>query len=170
MNSRLIVLTGFMGSGKTTVGRIVADLLGWAFIDADEQIEVRVGMTIREIFERYGENGFRLFERIVCQSLAARERAVIATGGGMLVDEANRALMIASGFVVCLDVTPTDIFMRLSAQDGAHQRPLFSGNWQALYQQRQPAYAAVPYHVDTSGKAPEVIAEEIVTLWQRELK
>jgi shikimate kinase len=86
----------------------------------------------------------------------------------MLVDEANRALMIASGFVVCLDVTPAEIFMRLSAQEGANQRPLFSGDWQALYQQRQPAYAAIPYHVSTSGKTPEVVAEEIVALWQRE--
>src|SRR5690606_8890548 len=106
---RNIVLTGFMGTGKTTVGRLVADFIRWKFVDADEEIVARVGRSIPEIFAQEGEEGFRRYESAVCQSLAARSQHVIATGGGMLVDPANRAVMMAAGFVICLTASPETI-------------------------------------------------------------
>src|SRR5690606_27386423 len=100
-----IVLAGFMGAGKTTVGRLVAHRLGWPFVDADDEIVARAGMSIPEIFARYGEAHFRQIEREVCAELARREHTVIATGGGALVDETNLKTMLASGLVVCLRVS-----------------------------------------------------------------
>lgn len=154
-----------MGSGKTTIGRLVAQMLGWSFVDSDDEIVERTGRTIPEIFAAQGEAGFRALEREVCRALAQRENCVIATGGGMLVDEINRAVMAENGFVVCLDATLKDIQTRL-AESAPHERPLFSGDWQALYARRQPAYAAIREHVSTSGKTPEQVAREVVNLWQ----
>ncbi len=159
-----IVITGFMGTGKTTVGRLVADFTGWCFVDADAEIEVRVGMTIPEIFVQEGEAGFRRYETAVCQSLAARSQLVIATGGGMLIDPENLAVMKSSGLVVCLTATPDVIEQRLLEADN---RPL-AGNWKELFVQRRSAYSAIAYQIDTSHTPPEAVAQEIVCLWQRE--
>lgn len=161
--ARNIVLTGFMGTGKTTVGQLVADFLGWSFVDADDEIIERTGLTIPQIFERDGEIGFRRIESIVCQSLAARSQTVIATGGGMLVNEANRELMIASGLVVCL-VTDVEVLAKRLRHD--RNRPLAQGDWRALMERRKAAYNSIPHQVDTTQKSPPQVAREIVTLWQ----
>ena len=158
-----LVLTGFMGTGKSTVGWLVAQRLGWYFVDADEEIVTRFGMSIPEIFEQHGEDGFRRFESIVCQSLAAQERKVIATGGGMLVNEANLRVMKSTGFVICLTANKKTIKSRLESDgDG---RPL-AGEWEALFDQRQEAYNRIQNQVDTTDKSPDEIVEEIVTLWE----
>jgi shikimate kinase len=159
-----IVLTGFMGTGKTTVGWQVADIVRWKFIDADEEIEARLGMTIPQIFETQGEDGFRRYESIVCRSLAARQRLVIATGGGMLVNPVNLSVMQSTGFVICLNADPKIIQARLA---NGESRPL-APDWRALYEQRQAAYAAIPYQIDTSNRTPDEIAIEVVQLWQRQ--
>ena len=159
-----IVLTGFMGTGKTTVGWQVADIVRWKFIDADEEIEARFGMRIPEIFAAQGEGGFRRYESIICQSLAARQRLVIATGGGMLVNPANLSVMQSTGFVICLTADPKIIQARLGNGEG---RPL-AKDWQMLYEQRQAAYAAIPHQIDTSNREPDEIAIEVVQLWQRQ--
>jgi len=156
-----IVLTGFMGTGKSTVGRIIADRLGWRFVDADEEIVTRIGMSISEIFERQGEAAFRRYESMVCQSLVARSRQVIATGGGMLVDPANLRVMESTGFVVCLDAHPDVIRTRLGGGEG---RPL-AGNWEELLHNRREAYGRIPRHVDTSHKSPKEAAQEVYDLW-----
>ena len=158
-----IVLAGFMGAGKTTVGRLVAHRLGWPFVDADDEIVARAGMSIPEIFARYGEAHFRQIEREVCAELARREHTVIATGGGALVDETNLKTMLASGLVVCLRVSAEAVAERLAGQEG---RPVLKGDWRALLERRRPAYDAIPYQIDTTGKSPEAVADEIVTLWQ----
>ncbi len=159
-----IVLTGFMATGKTTVGRLVADQLQRPFIDADEEIIRRAGMSIPQIFERDGEAGFRALEKQVCRDLASERGQVIATGGGMLVDAENRHLMQESGFVICLDAPSEVIRARLAL---VTDRPL-AGDWAALLDKRRGAYAAIPVHIDTSDRTPEEIAEEIVQRWRSE--
>lgn len=157
-----IVITGFMGTGKTTVGRRLAELIGRPFVDADSEIVGRAGKTIPQIFAEDGESAFRALERQLCAELAAQTGLVIATGGGMLVDKSNLALMLASGFVVCLDASPKTIIARLGETD---DRPL-AKQWAALLEQRRGAYAAIPTHVNTTKKLPDEIAQEIIALWQ----
>jgi len=163
--SRNIILTGFMGTGKTTVGQIVADFIGWHFVDSDDEIVQRIGKSVADIFAQEGEAAFRRYERIICQSLAARESQVIATGGGMLVDPANRELMLMSGLVICLTAAPDSIQERLESGAG---RPLAT-NWQALealLEQRKADYAAIPYQIDTTGLTSQQVAEKVVALWK----
>src|SRR3954468_20373349 len=163
-NDRNIVITGFMGTGKSTVGKLVAEKLGRPYLDTDEEIVRRIGMSIPEMFQRDGEDRFRHIERRMCRFLAAQGGYVISTGGGMLVDESNRDVMLASGFVVCLNATPDEIAERLKADKT--ERPMLKGDWRALLAKRQPAYAAIPNQIDTTGKTPETIASEIIHLWQ----
>lgn len=157
-----IVITGFMASGKTTVGRLIASLTERRFVDTDTVIADRAGMSIAQIFELKGEAAFRALEQELCRDLAAERNLVIATGGGMLVNDESRALMLENGFVVCLDTPPELIRARLAA---ATDRPL-AGDWEALYAKRRAAYAAIPTHVDTLDKTPEQLAEEIVARWR----
>lgn len=157
-----IVLTGFMGVGKTTIGKRVADFVQRYFVDTDDLIIARAGMTIPQIFAKYGESYFRVLEREVGRDLAAKERFVIATGGGMLVDETTRAVLSASGYLVCLDATPEVIEERLKH---ASDRPL-AANWRDLYDQRRTVYAAIPVHVSVVGKTADQLAQEIILLWR----
>ncbi len=165
-NDRHVVITGFMGTGKTTVGRQIAALLSRPFLDTDAEIVRIRGMSIPDIFKHEGEQNFRHIERRMCRFLAAQHGLVIATGGGMLVDESNRNVMLASGLVVCLSASPETILRRL--KDDPTERPLLQGDWQALMEKRAPDYAAIPNQVDTNNKTPEQIAQEIVTLWQQQ--
>lgn len=162
-NDRNIIITGFMGTGKTTVGRCVAEHLQRRFVDTDDKIVESAGKPIPQIFAEDGEAAFRHIERRVCRFYAGQRWLVIATGGGMLVDESNLRVMIASGFVVCLNAAPDAIRERLAGETG---RPLFSGDWESLLEKRRPAYAKIPHQIDTTGKAPDKIAQEIITLWQ----
>ncbi|MCZ2098364.1 MAG: shikimate kinase, partial [Anaerolineae bacterium] len=159
-SSQNIVLTGFMGTGKTTIGRRVAALLDRRFVDADDVIVERAGMSIPQIFATQGEAAFRALEKEVCRDLAAERGLVIATGGGMLVDPDNRAAMLASGLVVCLVASREVLRARLAR--GA-ERPLAS-DWEALLEKRRAAYAAIPDHIDTSDNSPERAAQRIIDL------
>ncbi len=161
-NDQNIVITGFMATGKTTVGRQVAAMTGRRFVDADDVIVDRAEMPITEIFALYGEAGFRARENEVCRDLADESGLVIATGGGMLVDPENREWMAKSGFVVCLDAPPEVIKARLEL---ATDRPL-AGDWEPLFEQRRAVYAEIADHVDTADKSPKAIAEEIIKLWR----
>lgn len=163
-SDRNIVITGFMGTGKSTVGKLVAEKLGRTFIDTDEEIARRTGKTPAEIFAQRGEAEFRHIERRMCRFLAAQRGFVVSTGGGMLVDDSNRDVMLASGFVVCLTATPEIIAQRLVADKS--ERPLLKGDWRALLEKRSVAYNAIPRQVDTTNRTPDEIAQEIVKLWQ----
>ena len=165
--ARNLVLTGFMGTGKTTIGRLVAVRLGLPFVDMDAEIERRTGQPVRAIFAAQGEAAFRQMERDLCRELADRPGQVIATGGGALLDPASRATMIASGLVICLTAAPEALVARLA---GADDRPLLQGDDPAgrirtLIASRSAAYAALPYHVDTTHLAPERVAEAVLDLW-----
>lgn len=162
---RNIVITGFMGTGKTTVAKKVAERLGRTFIDTDEKIVEQAGKSIPEIFAQDGEAVFRHHERRVCRFYAGQSGYVIATGGGMLVDDENRRVMLASGLVVCLLASKAAIRERLAGQTG---RPLFSGDWEALYDRRAEAYAAIPHQIDTTSRTPDEVVEEVIRLWQTE--
>lgn len=160
-----LVLTGFMGAGKTSVGQVVAQKLGREFVDMDAVIEAEEKMTISKIFETRGEAYFRARESEWCARLAARPNLVIATGGGTLVNPDNRA-QFKDAFVICLDASPKEIYARLKDQ---HNRPLLKApNPQQriveLLSARRDAYAQIEWHLETSGKTIEQVADEIVGL------
>ncbi len=155
-----IVITGFMGTGKSTVGELVAAELERQFVDMDLVIEERFGLPIPEIFKRHGEAIFRTVERGLAHELSLQSGLVIATGGGALVPEDMRDLMGRTGKLICLNASKAEISARLSETDN---RPLAS-NWQALFEQRQSAYARIPNQIETSGKTAEAVACEIVAM------
>jgi shikimate kinase len=160
-----IVLTGFMATGKTTIGQLVAYELGRSFVDTDALIVAQAGQSIPQIFATKGEAAFRALEAQTTQYLAAQTELVIATGGGMLVNGDNLAVLSASGCVICLTATPETIAERIQAEDG---RPL-AGQWRELYAARQSAYAAMPHHVATDDRNPNVIAQEVINTWRQSL-
>ncbi|HEX2620851.1 MAG TPA: shikimate kinase [Phototrophicaceae bacterium] len=162
---RNLVLTGFMGTGKTTVGTLVAGLLDMTFVDSDQEIIARTGMPIPEMFQKFGEEGFRRVETVMCKWLASRADVVIATGGGMLVNVHNLVVMRASGLVVCLTASPDAIRERLETASEFSGRPLAT-RWEELLEKRHSAYAIIPNHIDTTGKTPDQVAAEVVALWQ----
>src|SRR5688572_30390552 len=122
--TRTVFLVGFMGSGKTTVGRALAQRQGLPFYDLDQLVEQSVGCTVREFFEREGEPRFRALERTTLAGLepALAEGAVVATGGGVFADPANRAWIEGRGVSVWLDAPFEDVWTRCA---GDAQRPLF---------------------------------------------
>jgi len=166
LNARSIVLTGFMGTGKTAVGRAVAERLGREFVDMDAVIETREGQSVRAIFETRGEACFRAIESALCAELGAREGLVIATGGGALINPGNRACF-ADALIVCLDATVDEILARVGHM---RDRPLLAGDprerIEALLAARQKAYAEIPLHVDTTGHSVQQVAEQVIALYE----
>ena len=153
-----------MGSGKTTVGRRLAGLLGLDFVDSDQEIVRRTGAEIPLIFEIEGEAGFRRREQAVIDELTARESVVLATGGGVILDETNRRHLRQRGCVVYLS---TNIEHLLQRTAGDRNRPLLqTGDPRAklteLYQVRDPLYRETAHIVyDTPNRGPSVSAKEI---------
>jgi shikimate kinase len=160
-----IFLIGFMGSGKTTVGELVAAQLGWAFADLDQDIAAAAGLTIPEIFAREGEAGFRRRETEALRAAAGGRRAVVATGGGAACREENLALMLSAGRVVALRVSPAEAVRRAGRRSG---RPLLDGRADPLVAAtellaaRQPFYARAHLHVETDGRGPEDAARAVL--------
>lgn len=167
-----ILLIGYRGTGKTTVGRLVADGLGWSFADADERIEAAAGMSIKDIFAAEGEAGFRDRESATLAELCEAENAVISTGGGVVLRPANRDRLTAAGFVVWLTATPEAIWQRMVEDPTtAGRRPnLTAGGGLpevvSLLGVREPLYRAVAdAAVPTDGRSPETVAAAILTAW-----
>lgn len=163
-----IILTGFMGTGKTSVAREVAVRLGRTMVDMDEVIARRSGMSIADIFAQHGEGAFREQERALCEELAAQPDLVIATGGGALVDATNREVMGRTGLIVCLDGDPDALVARLA---GDKSRPMLWGEEPAarlreLWHARQPRYAEIPWHIDTTTHTVSQVSEEVVALFR----
>ncbi|RME82998.1 MAG: 3-dehydroquinate synthase [Caldilineae bacterium] len=166
-----IVLTGFMGVGKTAVGRAVAARLGREFVDMDDLIVETAGMSIPEIFERYGEDRFRSLETHILRQLAARRGLVIATGGGALVDAANRELMTRTSLVICLSASVSAIEARVR---GDATRPLLASPDRRqrivdLMNRRAAAYAEIPYRIDTTDRSVDEVADMVIDLANRGL-
>ncbi|MBN2848052.1 MAG: 3-dehydroquinate synthase [Coriobacteriia bacterium] len=159
-----IVITGFMGAGKTTVGRLVAARLGREFIDLDAEIERREGLSVTALFRECGEAGFRDAEHAALALLAGAEPAVIATGGGAVLREDNQRLLREIGTVVYLAVTPEEAMGRLG---GAGDRPLLAGGGLAaarsILDARLSLYAATADRVvDTVGLTADEVADAVV--------
>jgi shikimate kinase / 3-dehydroquinate synthase len=164
-DSSNLVLTGFMGTGKTAAGRAIAARLGRPFVDMDAEIEARAGRSIAAIFASQGEAAFRRLEAGLCRELAARQGLVIATGGGALLNADSREILAASGPVVCLQAAPGEMLRRL---EGSAARPLLAGGAAEaiprLLAQRGAAYAAIPLQVDTTGLSVDDAAGRILAL------
>ena len=161
-----IVLMGFMGAGKTTIGKELARDLKCAFIDTDERIEQEQGRKISEIFEKHGEQAFRNMETDLLNRLQeSKEEFVLSIGGGMPVREENRALLRAIGTVVYLKTSKEEIIRRVS---GDTNRPLLQGGAleekvTSLMNARESIYTeTMRVEVVTDGKYPEALAKEIL--------
>ena len=164
MLERPLILTGFMGAGKSSVGHVLAGKLGCPFVDLDAEIVARAGRSINEIFAADGETAFRVLESACLEYVLHRGMAVIATGGGAVIADANRALMRASGVVVNLTASFDRIMERLS---GATNRPLYAGDdpakrIKALMEQREQFYNDADIRIDTDGKSVEDVAAKIL--------
>lgn len=162
-----IIITGFMGTGKTTVGRLLAELLEREFVDTDEELEQRHG-SIAHIFETEGEDAFREMERALAAELAGQESLVISTGGRMLLDPANAAALTQTGRVFCLVASPEEIFERVTGDTKRVNRPLLSvadpqQRIGELLAEREAGYRTFP-QVSTSDRSSEEVAGALAEL------
>ena len=161
-----VYLIGFMGAGKTTIGRQLAAKLGWKFIDLDREIEQRENRQVAEIFRESGEPHFRSLEERYLKEFSASNRAVIALGGGAYVNPKNRAVADDTGLTVWLKVSFTKVADRVK-MDGT--RPKFENPEEAerLYQSREPYYALAKVHVPADEGTPDSVADEIIGVIKR---
>lgn len=172
----LLYLTGFMGTGKSAVGPLAARALGYTYVDLDREIERAAGMTVPEIFAQEGEAAFRVREGEALERVSRRRRCVVATGGGVVLSDANRSRMARSGHVVCLTASPAAIVRR--TRRGRGRRPLLAGpgsvesRVRGLLAERAACYAECHHMVDTTGRSVAAVARQIVELhregeWRR---
>ncbi|WP_044747838.1 shikimate kinase [Bacillus alveayuensis] len=162
---KVIFLTGFMGAGKTSVGRQLAERLGVSVVDTDELIEQKVGKSINEIFAEEGEAVFRKYERELLQTLPL-ENIVITTGGGMVIQKENRDWMKKHGIVIYLHCEPEEILRRLASDE---TRPLLQQRnkqeqIKRLLTERLPYYEEAHFMINTTNKTIAEIVDEIVTM------
>lgn len=162
-----LILIGFMGTGKSSVSRMLAEKLGWERLDADEEIERSENREIRTIFSEEGEEAFRDIESRELQKLMERpEPAVVATGGGAVLRDNNRDVMLSNGYVVALKASPDNIISRVTLDKS---RPLLQGDVAGrvhrLLEQRKGAYDFAHLSIDTTGLSIEEVVDEIVREW-----
>ncbi len=156
-----IVLVGFMGAGKTTIGALLASRLGWAFLDADAALEKRTGLSIAEVFTRDGEQGFRVLEAETVAELMQQDHVVIALGGGAIESPSTRSLLGSSANIrtVFLDAPLKSMLGR--CQDSPTIRPLLQDREaiHARYERRLPHYQSAEIAVNTEGLTPEEVVD-----------
>lgn len=163
---RNIVLTGFMGTGKSTIGRHLSRRLDMPLIDTDQLIAKQAGKPITQIFEEDGEAAFRAVEAEVCQQAARSEGHVIATGGGAVLNIDTAEALAANGVLICLTADIETIMGRVGQNPG---RPLFQ-NYEGvlkLMSERAKVYAMLPHHVDTTDRTPEESTDEVIRIWKQ---
>jgi shikimate kinase len=169
---RNVLLLGFMASGKTTVGRRLAERLGWRFTDFDREVEARAGRTVARIFDESGEEAFRTLEGKVGEEWLARPRVVLAAGGGWPTRPGRLEQVPPDTLTVWLRVDPSTAVQRAARHPGT--RPLLSGvqdeavqdealtRASELIRAREPFYAASRLHLDTAGASPDALVDAIV--------
>ena len=156
-----IYLTGFMGSGKTTIGRLLARKLGWKFLDTDKIVQKHFGKPISQIFIEDGEALFRQAETLVLRTLRTRTKTVVSLGGGVILKDTNREIL-RSGYWIFLDVPLSVIKTRVL---GDKSRPLLAKRWstvEALCRKRLPLYQLAPIIVRLGGLAPNAACAKVV--------
>jgi len=161
LNVGRIFLVGFMCSGKTTVGELLAKRLGWRFVDIDKEIEKREGMSIPDIFERKGEAYFREIELKTLKELSEREHVVISTGGGLGANPEAMKLMKERGVVVWLKVSFEDFMKRCGNDEGRPLLKLGEKKLRRLLEERNRIYSEA--HIRVEGKNPSKIVGRIVS-------
>jgi len=159
-----IVLIGFMGTGKTAIGRRLALKLNRKFIDTDAEIENITGKTVAQIFARYGAIRFRSEEALLVKKLARQDGMVISTGGGLVLNPENVCILQENGILIGLTASPEVIFKRLKNK---RNRPLLAkGSMKdqidALLEERRGVYDVAEYTVDTGASSPEEVVEKII--------
>lgn len=167
MNRKNLILCGFMGSGKSTVGKLLAEKLGTRFVDTDAYIEQKEGMTISEMFEKYGEEYFRQKEHEVCEELSELKRTVISTGGGTLLNDENRKTLKKNGVVFLLNVSSRTVLSRLKSDT---TRPLLQREdkehaVKMLLTQRTPLYNMAADHVIDAEESPRKVCLKILSIY-----
>ncbi len=157
-SAETVSLTGMMGSGKSTVARELARLLGRALVDTDREVERRAGMPVARIFEERGEPAFRAMEREAVR--AVRGPVVVALGGGAFCDAGNAEHLLRLGPVIFLDVSPVEAVRRLGEGEG---RPL-AGRWGELLRTRLPLYRRARWTVPVDGFSAEAVARRLAAM------
>lgn len=161
-----IVLVGFMGTGKTTVGKLLSDKTGMPLVDMDALIVERAGKSINKIFAEEGEPHFRNLECEMAKELAGQQNQVISTGGGIVLNPDNISAFAQTGLTVCLIASAETVLERVKHDT---TRPLLAGDKEAqiiqLLETRRPLYEAVPHTIDTNGLEPEAITDAIIALY-----
>jgi shikimate kinase len=159
-----LALIGFMGTGKSTIGRIVADDLRFDFLDTDAEIESRTGVSIADIFAKQGEGAFRQLEQQIVIELAGRQRHVISAGGGLVVNPANLASLKTHALTVCLWASPERIWERVRHQS---HRPLLQdadpmARIRALLAVREPFYRQADVLLNTELRSAREVANQVI--------
>ena len=167
MLNKNIFLTGFMGTGKSTVGKLLAQKLNREFIDLDQVIEDREGKTISEIFQEKGEGYFRELESSLLREVSGKKGIVVATGGGTLLSDENFLLAQNYGITILLKANPKIIKERVDKEE--ETRPLLAGNSRllkitTLLEERRERYNRFQYQIDTSALSVEQVIAEIITI------
>jgi shikimate kinase len=167
---RGVVLVGFMGAGKSSVGKVLAERLEAEFVDVDDRVERSAGRSIGEIFATEGEKAFRGMEKAAIREALSVSRRVVAVGGGAFLDEENRRLLKAYAPVAFLDVSWDSVIARLS---GDRSRPLFPGGKEEgklrdLMERRRPAYQEADFTVSTDNRPVSEVADAVSDLLARE--
>ena len=174
MKKTNIALIGFMGTGKSTVGRIIAKRLNKNFIEMDDIIVEIAGKSIPSIFEDDGEIVFREFEIQTCKKLSEKENTVISCGGGIILNKINLDYLNRSSVIICLDANP-DVIYKRTMEDGKEKRPLLSNpnpmkSIKDLLEYRKPLYdRATEHHIDTSSLNLEEVVDEVIRIFSKEL-
>ena len=160
-----IVLVGFMGTGKSVVGRVIAQKLEFHFIDTDDVIEQTSKAKISDIFAEHGEVYFRDLESQAVKSVALMKNQVVATGGGVVLRSSNIDLLRTGGPIFCLNATPKAIWDRVRS---SQSRPLLRGpdplkKIETLLDKRAPYYALADHQIETTGVSVDRVANEIIS-------
>jgi shikimate kinase len=163
-----IALVGFMGTGKSCVGRLAAEALQFDFVDTDDLIESQCGLSIEEIFKQQGEGAFRQLEKQVVQNLGRRQKTVIASGGGLVADPENLASLKTHALVVCLWASPETIWERVQSQT---HRPLLQtadplGRIRELLALRDPLYRQADVLIQTGQRSPKEVVQQVLHQFQ----
>ena len=165
-----IYLIGFMGTGKSTVGKLIAQRLGMDYMDTDSMVEAKAGMTVSQIFEDFDEEAFRKLETEILKEVTERKNLIVSTGGGIVVTKGNMELMKKKGKLVTLMSSPELIYDRIKDDRG---RPLLEvdsplDEIKRLIYERAPFYINADFIVETSELTAEEAAEEIIRLTQND--